>query len=284
MVGALLLGRLTDPAGGSGATTRGHAVQEHGGTPRERHPAPEQNGVHAGEHPSGVGEPAGLQIAQARYRLVLERDRFAGEEAARVRFRILGRDGEPLRAFEVTHEKRLHLIVVRRDLSGFQHLHPTMDRDGTWTASVDFSRGGAWRLFADFAYGEEQHTLGADIHVAGAYEPTAPLPASETSSSDGGLQVRLRAAPAIAGESQELGFEVRDGRERVNDQLETLLGARGHLVALRAGDLAYLHTHADGDRLAFGTSWPSPGTYRLFLQFHYEGRVHTAMFTQEVAR
>ena len=28
------------------------------------------------------------------------------------------------------HEKQLHLIVVRRDFSGFQHVHPTLADDG----------------------------------------------------------------------------------------------------------------------------------------------------------
>ncbi len=31
-------------------------------------------------------------------------------------------------------------------------------------------------------------------------------------------------------------------------------------------------------------TFPTAGRYRLFLQFKTEGRVHTAEFTQEVAR
>ncbi|MCW2883873.1 MAG: hypothetical protein JWL58_735 [Streptosporangiaceae bacterium] len=56
-------------------------------------------------------------------------------------------------------------------------------------------------------------------------------------------------------------------------------------AALRAGDLAYLHTHPDdGDRLAFMSDYPSPGSYRPWVQFSYRGRVQTAAFTQEVTR
>src|SRR4051794_14117707 len=40
-------------------------------------------------------------------------------------FRILDRGGRPVRDFDVEHTKRMHFIVVRRDMTGFQHLHPT---------------------------------------------------------------------------------------------------------------------------------------------------------------
>ena len=75
--------------------------------------------------------------------------------------------------------------------------------------------------------------------------------------------------------------------------LQPYLGAYGDLVALRTGDLAYLHTHvvgtagaADDDTggpdLAFATTFPTAGTYRLFLDFRAGGVVRTAAFTVEV--
>jgi hypothetical protein len=63
----------------------------------------------------------------------------------------------------------------------------------------------------------------------------------------------------------------------------TYLGARGHLVALRDGDLAYLHVHADEERLSFEAEFPTPGPYRLLLQFRHDGEVRTAAFTVDVA-
>ena len=66
--------------------------------------------------------------------------------------------------------------------------------------------------------------------------------------------------------------------------MEDYLGAKGHLVALREGDLAFLHVHPDADRLGFMAEFPTAGAYRLFLQFKTGGRVHTAAFTQEVTR
>jgi hypothetical protein len=67
--------------------------------------------------------------------------------------------------------------------------------------------------------------------------------------------------------------------DRVVTDLPAYLGARGHLVALRDGDLAYLHVHADEERLVFEADYPTAGAYRLFLQFQHGGRVRTAAFT-----
>ena len=36
--------------------------------------------------------------------------------------------------------------------------------------------------------------------------------------------------------------------------------------------------------MSFMTELPSPGRYRLFLQFKHEGRVHTVAFTEEALR
>ena len=79
----------------------------------------------------------------------------------------------------------------------------------------------------------------------------------------------------------------RDG-EPVTD-LEPYLGAYGHLVALRAGDLAYLHVHPEGapddgvtepgPDVVFFAEVPSTGRYHLYLDFKHEGVVRTAAFT-----
>ena len=44
--------------------------------------------------------------------------------------------------------------------------------------------------------------------------------------------------------------------------LTDYLGAKGHLVLLRVGDLGYLHTHPDDDALDFENDVPEPGRYR----------------------
>src|SRR6185437_2759832 len=67
--------------------------------------------------------------------------------------------------------------------------------------------------------------------------------------------------------------------------LEPYLGASGHLVAMRSGDLAYAHVHpVDGDDtprgvVTFDAELTSAGRYGLFFDFKHHGTVHTASFT-----
>ncbi|MCW5880437.1 MAG: hypothetical protein KIS91_05820 [Anaerolineae bacterium] len=106
-----------------------------------------------------------------------------------------------------------------------------------------------------------------------------PTPATTATTADG-YTVRLTAGASRAGAAGETSFAVtRDGRPVT---VEPYLGAQGHLVALREGDLAFLHVHPHEERLAFETTFPTGGRYRLFLQFKAAGTVHTAAFTRTV--
>ena len=200
----------------------------------------------------------GLAVTDRGYTLELGREPLS--------FRIT-RDGKPVRDFDLEHTKRMHVIVVRRDLTGFQHLHPTMRADGTWTVPLTLRAPGIYRVYADFAVDGEPHTLAADLTADGEVRSQPLPPASNTASVDG-LIVRRSG----------LDFNVTRAGKPV--ALEDYLGAKGHLVALREGDLAFLHVHPDENRLRFEADLDTLHRYRLFLQFKTGGRVHTAAFTR----
>ena len=223
-------------------------------------------------------EVPGLAAAAGGFRLVPARTSFE-RGPANLRFEIVDSDGEILRDYVVEHKRLMHLIVVRRDFEEFQHLHPRQLGDGSWVAKARLDRAGAYRMFADFATAEGPVTLGADLFVGGNFEPKQlPEPATIADAGDG-YEVRINADDSGAAE-----FTVyRDG-EKI-DSVEPYLGADGHLVALREGDLGFLHTHPEGETggpITFGVEYPAVGRYRLFLQFKHRGEVHTAAFTQEV--
>ncbi|HUP73943.1 MAG TPA: hypothetical protein VM282_12960 [Acidimicrobiales bacterium] len=218
----------------------------------------------------------GLATADADYRLVADTDVLTADASAPYRFRIVGTDGV-VTEFDVAHTKTMHLIVVRRDFVGFQHLHPDMDAAGTWQANLTLSQAGAYRVFADFVIDGQKRTLGTDLFVGGSFEPQ-PMPGTDHIADAGdGYTVELPGHPH-AGEETTLTFVIRHHGVVVDD-IADYLGARGHLVALRDGDLAYLHVHADEEQLLFETAFPTPGAYRLFLQFSHTGQVRTAAFT-----
>lgn len=262
---ALGAGRLTGPIGtGAAPAHEAHAGMGH-------------------DAMAAMGSrPGGLLVTDRGYTLT-KAPAAAGEFA----FRIDGPDGRPVTAFDTEHGKRMHLIVVRRDLSGFQHVHPRMAADGTWRISSPMSEPGTYRAFADFKpTGAEPLTLGVDATVTG--EATAhPLPAPAGATTVDGYTVSLGGRLA-AGRTSELVLTISRGGRPVTD-LQPYLAAYGHLVALREGDLAYLHVHPDGTpgdgstkpgpAITFHAEVPSAGTYRLYLNFQHDGKVHTAEFT-----
>ena len=231
--------------------------------------------------------PKGLMVAQNGYAFRLAEPTAAAGDGVPVTFTIEGPDGSPVTQYDVEHEEDLHLIAVRRDFSGFQHVHPEMAEDGTWTTDLDLTAG-QWRLFADFkATGAEAVTLGNDLAVRGRFRPAEPLATDSLTSTVDGYTVTLD-GDLTAGEEAELTLTVTRDGEPVTD-LEPYLGAYGHLVALRAGDLAYLHVHPEGapgdgvtdpgPDVVFFAEVPSPDRYHLYLDFKHEGVVRSAAFT-----
>jgi hypothetical protein len=237
--------------------------------------------AHSTEQAPEAADPVrGLAVAGDGLRLVLDDADVRAGRADELRFRVVGSDGEAVRDFDVEHTKRMHAIVVRRDLTGFQHLHPEMGPDGTWSTPLRVDDAGSYRLFADFSHRDEPRTLATDLRVDGDAD-LRDLPAAEANAtSDGGYDVRLDAGQATAGEASQLNFAItRDGRPV---DVEPYLGAGGHLVALREGDLAFLHVHPVGRGTEFAATFPTRGRYRLFLQFQVDGKVQTVAFTHEV--
>ena len=239
-----------------------------------------------------IAAPAGLAVSDGGYALELAADVLPAGPAIPLAFRITGPDGDAVTAFAVSHEQPLHLVAVRRDLSGYQHVHPALAADGTWTAPLALTPG-SWRVLADFVPGAdgEKRVLGADLAVPGELTPAA-LPAPSRTAQIDGYTVTL-AGDLRPGEESRLAFDVTRDGSPVTD-LQPWLGAAGHLVVLRAGDLAYLHVHPTGEPgdgvtpagpgITFATTTPSPGSYRLFLDFRHGDVVRTAEFTVEVPR
>ncbi len=238
----------------------------------------------AGTEPGGV---PGLAVAENGYSLVPETNRIERNENVAFRFRIADESGETVTDFDIEHERRMHLIVVRRDFDGFQHLHPRQLADGGWEVELKLSKGGVYRAFADFSTNNASLTLASDLFVPGPFEPSRLSPPANTSNAGDGYEVSLASSTPSAGGTNPAQFTVsRNGNDL--ESVEPYLGADGHLVALREHDQAFLHTHPEGEAggpgpISFAVAYPSAGLYRLFLQFKHRGEVRTAAFTQEVS-
>jgi hypothetical protein len=255
--GGAAAGRLIDPGAPGGE------AEAHGDASKKMDAMPD-------EHTKVAADPVrGLAVAEHGLRVVVEDPELRRGAAERLLFRVVDDRGATVRDFDIEHTKRMHLIVARRDLAGFQHLHPEMAADGTWSTPLKLGEAGSYRLFADFSNDGEATTLAADLRVDGDAD-LRPLPAPRpTAVSDGGYDIRLESGAPRAGQEASLRFTVtKDGRPVAT---QPYLGADGHLVALR-----------EGDSIGFAATFPTTGSYRLFLQFKVHGEVQTVAFTQEV--
>lgn len=258
---------------------------------------PQVGGGAAHNHAGGMAESApggasaanslvgGLAVSAGGYTLVPESTSFAAGVRTTWQFRIDGPDRKPVTNFAIVHDKPMHLVVARRDLSGYQHLHPTMAPDGTWSVDLTLPAAGNWRAYADFATvttagAQVAQTLGVDLTVPGDYRPRA-FPAVARESAVGGFVVTLEGTPQ-PGATLPLLFRVlRDGAPVLD--LQRYLGSYGHLVVLREGDLGYVHVHPDeqilGGAVKFWLAAPSPGRFRMYFEFQVGEQVRTAEFT-----
>jgi hypothetical protein len=263
LTGSYALGNAVGPLGDSGDTPEGTAHADEG---------------HGDEATSPSAGADGLAIASGELRLVPAKTTLPARRRSSFAFRVVDDRGAAVRDYDVAHERKMHLIVAARDLSSFQHLHPSLGADGVWRAEVAPLEPGVYRAFADFRTAGRTATLGVDLTVPGDVAPRA-LPRPSGRAGVDGYEITLHADPIIAGVETPLRFEVtRSGSPVV---VEPYLGARGHLVVLREGDLAYLHTHPEADTPSFRATLPSAGRYRAFLQVSAGGAVRTAAFTLE---
>ncbi|SDS33269.1 heavy metal-binding domain-containing protein [Agrococcus carbonis] len=234
----------------------------------------------------------GVSLARSGFAIgPIEAPAAAGETSA-LSFQILDRDGEPVTGFDTAHGKDLHLITVRADGTEYRHVHPELDPGtGTWSMPWTWDAAGSYRVYADFTAADGTAvTLSRMIDVTGDFEPRPAAGVSQRDSVSG-FDVTI-SGELEAGGASELTVDVTRDGEPVTE-LQPYLGAFGHLVALRQGDLAYLHVHAHGDEpqagdlagpeVAFTAETPTAGRYLLYLDFRVDGQVHTAQFVLDAS-
>ena len=242
--------------------------------------------THAGGAAVSLLVGDGRDASRAGYRLAGVRVPARAGEAGEVSFRILY-DGRPVRRYLTEQTKDLHLYLVRRDLSVFRHLHPTMAAAGTWSARVTLPASGDYRVLTEFiardAGGEGDHLmLGTVASVAG---PSVPAPDVD----DGSVKVRAR-GPLRVGADGSMSLLVSDAAGRPLS-LGSYLGASAHVTGFRTSNGAAVHMHplgqprptGSGTALTFHTEFAEAGDYRVFVQVRVDGLLHTVPVTLTVA-
>lgn len=180
---------------------------------------------------------------------------------------------------ELSHEKKIHLIVVNEDLSYFNHIHPVETEIG-YAVKTKFPSSGKFYLFADYKpYGTGQVVNKLEVNVPGK-APSPPDYSEEklTGSSEAySISLVSDQGKFTNGHMMIDGILKKDGKEIDPSTLDNYLGAKAHVVFISVDDKEYIHVHpeVENGRYKLHASFTKPGIYRGWIQFQAEGSVYT---------
>ena len=277
---------VTACAGSSGSST-------HSGHDTMTMPSHSSNSMSGADGMSGMPhtEDTGTTASSGGYKLKLATPTAPLRKPATLSFTVTGPNGKPVSHYVVDQTKKLHLYVIRTDLAGYQHLHPSLAADGGWSTPITFRQPGDYHVVADFTTAtggvRTTHILGAPLRVAGDWTKT-PLPAPAGDVNVDGYTVTVAGTLNAATDSPMMVRILQDGQAVTN--LQPYLGVWAHLSTFRENTLAFTHLHPrqqpmtgmtmdSPSALTFTADLPHAGRYRVFVQFQTDGIVHTAALT-----
>lgn len=219
---------------------------------------------------------------------------FAPNEEKGFSFLVTNSRGRIIKDFKEAHTELMHILIVRHDLSYFEHVHPRFDKSsGIFTLDkLSFPKNGVYRMYANFLVNRDDgmSVIFEDIRVGEDLSEHTPLEKENRAKVFDGTLVLLTSSPETltAKEDTVLTFDISKNDVPLTD-LEQYLGALGHAVIIKEETLDFLHVHPldslkeqDG-RVPFHVMFPSVGRYKIFAQFQREGKVFTTDFVVNVA-
>jgi hypothetical protein len=217
--------------------------------------------------------------------------------------------GAPITNLEIEHEKLMHVIGVRDDLSNFFHIHPDDMGSGRFMANYTFANAGVYKLFTSVRYEGTTHSVGSSkISVSGGGDILRERIELKENVIVGNYQVGLDIHEELtAGKESEIAFNLSDVFSR-GLTLVPYLGADMHLVIVKEDLKAFIHAHPsehtdvskiedspdgsttesfdirlvkralahvadnglDKKTLVFNAVFPTAGVYKMFAQFKPE--------------
>ncbi|MEH7455315.1 hypothetical protein [Gottfriedia acidiceleris] len=199
-------------------------------------------------------------------------------------------EGKPVKDFELEHEKLMHLIVISKDLSFFDHIHPEYKGDGKFEIVPNFPSGGEYKLYADFVpKGESKIVKSSIVKVEGQEDqPTNLVADQKLTKVIDGKEITLTFDHLMTNMELPMTFKIKDAKtKKPITNLQPYLGAIGHVVAISGDTENYLHVHpmdenTTGPDAKFMTSFPKKGLYKIWGQFQHDGKVFIVPFTVNV--
>ncbi|WP_018622762.1 heavy metal-binding domain-containing protein [Spirosoma luteum] len=209
---------------------------------------------------------------------------------------VKDKEGE-LVPLDLHHERKIHLIVVSKDLSYFEHIHPDYQASGTYDLAVlpankaytaganknetHFAKGGEYILFADYTpTGGTPQLEKINLTVGGTpYKPvTYSSPKLSSTVDNYTLELVPEGNQFEVGKLAHIeGVLKKDGKVMDAATLENYLGAKAHMVVVGIDDKNYLHVHPEvvNGKFDLHTTFEKAGIYRGWVQFQDGGKIRT---------
>ena len=249
-----------------------------------------QSDTAAMDHSSMANEAGSNQAGNVQAQFKLSSNKIMPNQDTTITINIKDKTGKPIDKFDTVHEKQMHFIIVSKDLSFFNHIHPDYKGNGEFTVTTQFPTAGEFKVIADItptgmgAMNKSQWiSVQGEMPAGQSIEPDAAL----TKVVDG-KEVTLSIDHLMANMELNLNFNITDAQTKqpVTD-LQPYLGAVGHVVILTQDAENYLHVHptdekASGPDAKFMTTFPHSGVYKIWGQFKQNNKVFTVPFVVKV--
>ncbi len=226
----------------------------------------------------------------------------------KLRFSIFNpKTGKQVTDFNILHDMPFHLFVVSRDFSHFAHIHPTKQKDGSFTIETVLPKPGYYQIYCDlFPAGGMPQVLHTNLVTAGfvgdLFSSQAKIiPDKNYAKNLDGMHFELKLDPGnpVAGQPAILKYQITDAlTKKPVTNIQPYLGAWGHTLILSEDATDYLHSHPtemipegiDRSKISstgfvdFDTFFPRPGNYRIWSQFQRNNKITTVSFSLSVPR
>jgi len=188
-----------------------------------------------------------------------------------------------------THTKQMHLMAIDPSLEDYHHIHPEpIGIDGNYGFSFTPKMSGAYRFFTEVVplVSRRQVLAVSTTEVQGQeLEPVFIEPTR--SYVNEGLRFELVGLPLELETGRDYRFELKVlTSEGEPAKLETVMGAKAHMVAFDAELRGFAHMHPEAslgvssagfvpvdvdEAFGFVFNVPNPGWYRMFAQIQING-------------
>ena len=196
--------------------------------------------------------------------------------------------GKVIETFQAVHEKEMHLLAIKKDLSVFQHLHPHYLGKGRFQVKTTFPKAGEYKFYADFLpEGANQQLASHELVVKGMETKEEVVADKLLKKEIDDLTIELILPEAKVDEHISLIFTLNDKNGNQITELEPYLGSAGHVVIVSEDMNEFLHVHpvdenTKGPNVEYMTSFPQSGLYKIWGQFKYKQKLYTVPFVIEV--